>query len=126
MKNIILITVLFIVSMSLIGCVAIVGDCDKCQKKLCAKTINCATTNAEIKAIGKLSSEQAKIEAYKVIATRENVTGLERIALMDAIYKSSIPQTDKEDIILTLIRNRGVQHPLQDNPDKNYNSKTEK
>lgn len=62
-------------------------------------------TIAEIDAVGKLSFENDKIEAYKRIAGREGLNANAQIHLVGAAYKKLSFENSKEDVLMTLINN---------------------
>lgn len=110
MKKVIFLVGLLTVIAAVGGCVAVVGnttDADGCphshfwdakQPKICA-------TMAEIDAVGKLSSESAKVEGYKTIAGRSSLRGCERVYLIKTLDKSSLSESAKQDVLLTLVSN---------------------
>jgi hypothetical protein len=90
------------------GCVAVVGnttDTDGESHFWDAKKPKVNATMAEIDAVGKLSSESAKVEGYKTIASRSCLRGCERIYLIKTLDKSSLSESAKQDVLLTLVSN---------------------
>lgn len=111
MKKTILVVGLLILLVELSGCIAIVGNEGGFPNVECAKRLQCQATIAEIDAAGKLTSEPAKVEGYKLIAQRPGLRGPERVHLIEAVDKDSISSSAKEEILLALLRNPPVPEP---------------
>jgi len=108
MKKVILLVGLLTVIAAVGGCVAVVGnttDADGESHFWGAKQLKICATMAEIDAVGKLSSESAKVEGYKTIASRSSLRGCERIYLIKTLEKSSLSESARQDVLLTLVSN---------------------
>ena len=102
MRKSILVLVLTGFVIGLYGCIII--DVDE-------KSGSCSypkdDTIVEIDAVGKLSFENDKLEAYKRIAGREGLNANGQIHLVCAAYKKLDFENSKEDVLMTLINNPG-------------------
>ncbi len=62
-------------------------------------------TMVEIDAVGKLSFENGRLEGYKKIAEREDLSANAQAYLVEAVYKKLSFENSKEDVLLALINN---------------------
>lgn len=64
-----------------------------------------AATIAEIDAVGKLHSDSGKYEGFKAIAGRQPLRSEAQVHLVKPVFKSLYSESDKEDVLVTLIDN---------------------
>jgi len=108
MKKVILLVGLLTVIAAVGGCNAVVGNTTDAEGESHfwdAKKPKIDATMAEIDAVGRLSSESAKVEGYKTIASRSSLRGCERIYLIQTLEKSSLSESARQDVLLTLVSN---------------------
>jgi hypothetical protein len=98
----ILIVLLISSVFALNGCVTVAGNTVKAQPGE-VRVYHTSTMN-DIDVVSNLS-EQAKIEGYKAIARRPNLTRAERAYLVEAVKKDSLSQEQKDEILLVLLNN---------------------
>jgi hypothetical protein len=100
---------LFIVSVLLSGCIVVSSSKKQLPpqetKSPCVQTPQVSATMAEIDAAGKLTSQSARANIYMAIAQRPGLAPQERIHLTNAITMHLTSQSDREEVLLTLVNN---------------------
>ncbi len=87
------------------SCVTVTGNTVKAE----GSEVRVYHTSAmnDIDVVGNLS-DQAKVDGYKAIAARRNLTQAERDYLVEAVKKDSLDQKQKDEILLVLLNNPGA------------------
>jgi hypothetical protein len=114
---------LLIVSVLLSGCIVVSSNKTQAPPKAkesakapCSESPQVRATLAEINAASKLMSESAKANVYRAIAQRPGLSPEERIHLTNAVTKHLMSESDKEEILLTLVNNYPPPPPPQRMP----------
>jgi hypothetical protein len=88
------------------GCVfSIGGSRGNCPPS--AENTNCtlSSTIVEIDAAGELSSEESRLELYKALAQRPNLTSAERAHLVEAVGDNLNNEESRAEVLLLLAQN---------------------
>ncbi|MDD5064435.1 MAG: hypothetical protein PHQ35_06725 [Phycisphaerae bacterium] len=87
------------------GCVTVTGNTVKAE----GSEIQVYRTSAmnDVDVVSNLS-DQAKVDGYKAIAARTDLTQAERDYLVQAVKKDSLDQKQKDEILLVLLNNPTV------------------
>ncbi len=102
MKKMALVMVFGCAAVLLSGCVFnIKGGCpQRCDGKVGDAVIK------EIDAVGRLSSEPARLGLYKTIAARDTLNGKERTHLSDAVFAKLSSDANREAVLTILANNQ--------------------
>ncbi|MDH4203661.1 MAG: hypothetical protein OEV87_12325 [Phycisphaerae bacterium] len=95
------------------GCIVVSSNKSCPPAKECAKTPQVSATIAEIDAAGKLHTDSAKLEVYRVIARKPNLTEQERIYLLNVAQRELHTDTAKKEVLMILINNQPQPTPPQ-------------
>jgi hypothetical protein len=101
MRKIILVVLLIGSAFALTGCVTVTGNTVTPPGEV--RVYHTSTMN-DIDVVSNLS-DQAKVDGYKAIARRPNLTQAERDYLVEAVKKDSLSQEQKDEILLVLLNN---------------------
>jgi predicted small secreted protein len=105
MRKILLVVLLVGSAFVLNGCVTVAGNTVQAGGNE-VKVYHTSTMN-DIDVVGNLS-DQAKVDGYKEIAARSNLTQAERDYLVEAVKKDSLEQKQKDEVLLVLLHNPTV------------------
>ncbi len=108
MRTIILVAVALLGVLTLAGCLEdITAGYNDLTQGWFAEDTALAATIAEIDAVAKLNSDSAKYEGFKVIAARVGLPTEAQVHLVKPVFGKLYAESDKEDVLITLIDNPG-------------------
>jgi hypothetical protein len=96
---------LFVLSIIMSGCIVVSSNKTQSPPQECPKTPQTSATIAEIDAAGKLHTDSAKLEVYRVIARRPNLSEQERIYLLNAAQRELHTDSAKKEVLMILVNN---------------------
>ena len=117
MRKSVFVSVLCVLSILFSGCIVVSSNKSCPPPKECPKTPHISATIAEIDAAGKLHTDSAKLEVYRVIARRPNLTEQERVYLLNAAQRELHTDTAKKEVLMILINNHPEPAPVPPKPE---------
>jgi len=87
------------------GCVTVTGNTVEAERSE-VKVYRTSAMN-DVDVVSNLS-DQAKVDGYKAVAARRDLTQAERDYLVEAVKKDSLDQKQKDEILLVLLYNPTV------------------